>query len=436
MVRVPLLLPRSRSHSTGMTDATCPICGGGLSSGEPACPGCGFPLSLREDAVRAMAEAPGPQPPIADAAHGADRSASQRPDPVEPLANDLGEGIATLRAHGMPMDAYVHELQRAAVAQADGHPADAVSILRAAIAKLSEESRLTAQARLVEVEARRARLASAGILDDLGPNLERVHREIDAGQSVSAYDLLESSDAVARQIEEDSVQLRATLAATEELWAAGTKVGLALTNLTERVAQLRRYLAEPSHSAPAVATASRSAHELLMLLRVELANAFTAELAHNAEILSRYPVDHPGAQAARHQNAEATARTHDGGYPEAAALLVRLRRTTDGLPPISDAPESPPAKAAAPAAPSPRSRRSSSAVVTKATLVEEVRLVAARVRVLPPGTEVAVEAARDIRRATELVMHDQKLEEAHDVLLHLIATLDAARPPKGTAGPV
>jgi hypothetical protein len=64
--------------------------------------------------------------------------------------------------------------------------------------------------------------------------------------------------------------------------------------------------------------------------------------------------------------------------------------------------------------------------VTKATLAEEVRLLAARVRVLTPGSEVAVEAAREIRRAAELVMHDERLDEAHEILLRLIGTINAA----------
>jgi hypothetical protein len=275
------------------------------------------------------------------------------------------------------------------------------------------------------VEERRTRLASLGIVDGLAPDLDRARREIAAGRCVAAYDLLEEADKAARRIEEDSLELRSALATTEELWAVGTRLGLSLGGLAERVAHLRRYLAEPSHTAEALAAASQSARELLRLLPSELASAFTAELARNAQVLSRYPFDHPGAKAARHHNAEVTARAHGGSYAEAATLLLELRRTTNALPPVGDEPEAGRATAAGRAVPFARPARSS-ANVTKATLAEEVRLLAARVRVLTPGSEVAVEAAREIRRAAELVMHDERLDEAHEILLRLIGTINAA----------
>jgi hypothetical protein len=424
-----------------MTHATCPICDGGLSIGEPACPRCGFPASLREDALRVVHEPEGPRTPVPAAPRPEGRASTPSPsvrsgpDPVEALAIEFAQGITALRPEAKEREEYFGELQRAALAQAAGRPAEALALLRAVGEKLSHEAKRVAQVRLAELDARRASLEAAGVLHGLGPNLGRVRREMAEGRFTSACELLEAADARARQMEEESLQLRSTLTATEELWAAATTAGLPPVGLKERVEHIRRYLAEPTHLPEAVTIANRSAHELLTLLRTELAAAFTAELARNAAILSRYPVDDPGAQLARHQNAEAAARTHDGGYTEAAALLVQLRRTTEALPPPGEALEAarrvaPPTAPAAPAGPA-----APATEVTKATLIEEARVLAARLRALPPNSQLATEAAHEIRRATDLVTKERRLEEAHEVLSRLMQTLDAAESGGVAPGP-
>ncbi|MGI0133027.1 MAG: hypothetical protein ACREDK_08080, partial [Thermoplasmata archaeon] len=103
--------------------------------------------------------------------------------------------------------------------------------------------------------------------------------------------------------------------------------------------------------------------------------------------------------------------------------LQRARRT----------PIAPPA--AAPAAPrvAPRWGTAPAAAPTSETLgrlLVKARELAARVRLLPPESELAFEAAAEIRRATEL-LRIRKLDEAESALARLMTTLDVETPGGG-----
>jgi tetratricopeptide (TPR) repeat protein len=409
-----------------MSEPSCPVCEGILPAAASACPTCGYPTALREEAVRAFLvpeplRAAAPAPPVREepAARPAP-VARPGPSPVEPLAAELAKGIAALRRLGLPTESFLTDLQRAAAAEAAGRSDEAVSDLREALERLSAASRSIAETRLRELEERRRALASAGVLDGLDPDVDRVRKAISEGRHAQATELVGSADARARQIEADLGELTSSLATTEELWAVAGSAGLPPSGLKERVAHLRRYLAGPRHSADEVGAANRSARELLGLLRSELTSGFTAELARNSDLLGRYPVDDPGALVARRQITEAAGRTREGRLVEAAESIAQLRRTIESLPPPAEARETarrtaPTSKPAGP-----------KAEVTRASLIETTRGLAARVRSLPPGSALAAQAAKDIRHATALLAQHKNLEEAHEVLVRLIERLDAA----------
>jgi hypothetical protein len=412
-----------------MNGATCPVCEAAVSAGDPSCGRCGFPTALREEAVRAL---PGPGHPSQDLSKAPDhagpvgpRSPRTRPgtDPVEAFAAELAEGIASLRRKGKEVDGYLGELHRAALAEIDGRSPEAVTILRAAIERLSSESRANTEARMAELEARRRALALAGVDDGLEPSVERIRRSMAAGRYAEASELLGVADPIARRLEEQCRQFQTAIAAIEEMWKAAATAGLLPAGMEPGVVRIRRFLSEPRHSIEALGSASASASELLELLRNELASSFSSEIARNAEALSRYPVEDGGAQTARRLNAEAAAGTHDGRFADAAPIIAELRRVTEALPPPGEPAPSPRPRPEPPAAKRPAAP---GAGVTKASLLVEVRELATRVRSLPPGSEAAAEAAREIRRATELLVEQRRLQEAHEILARLMGILDAA----------
>ena len=160
-----------------------------------------------------------------------------------------------------------------------------------------------------------------------------------------------------------------------------------------------------------------------MLLHEALPKALESELSRHDAALADYPDDHDTVRRARAIHQEAVRHLRRGRLNEATASVKDLRATLLLLE------KEPPVVAVAPA-PTPVGATSAPPVDSSdflQRLLAKARDLAARVRTLPSDSEIAYEAAGEIRLATEL-LRARKLEEADATLSRLMRTLDSEQP--------
>ncbi len=407
----------------------CAVCAEPYEAPATVCPTCGFPAALADDASRALAE---PSAPIGEApsasAPPAPGLSAPPPDPqrelCDRLAHQIDREIGTLVGMGGDPLSVASDLRQAALSQADNRVVEALGILRQANNRLLDQIESLFETRIEQIRARAAKLKASGVgfpVDEETVRIREGSRSGDRGPAVQA--LLQLDERLTR-LEGDFTGLQGLLRQIESLRATLQGYAPLPPDLEEDLARVRTLLGSPGLTSAVLDEASEAAARTLMALHERLPPHFEAELSRHSKTLEKYPEDHPTAQAARSLHAEAVRHLRRGRLPEVASRLAELRKTIEELArrPVETPP--PPQAEAEPAAPSPTTLPGPDLDLALQNLLTKARGLAARVRSLPPESEIAFEAASAIRRATEL-LRSHKLQEADEALSRLMQALSA-----------
>ncbi|HZY71222.1 MAG TPA: hypothetical protein VFF67_09640 [Thermoplasmata archaeon] len=430
----------------------CPICAKPVSDDRTSCPVCGFPTALAPDAAHIRDE---PEPPAPRTDRSAPRAvasargtggpgANPQADLTHRLAVEIRSGLAVVQELGADSAEIQSELRQAALTQADGRTSEAVGLLRGALARVQKRTEDTCARRLDELAERQAALVDDGVGADFGSEFAVVRARLAANDRKGAAEALRDVEGKIVRVETDWKGLHALITQIEQLRTAARAAGRTIPEVESDLAQVRTVLAESPLKLEVLDTAAQTASRALMLLHESLPPLLEAELSEHAKTLTGFPADHPPARRARALHGDTSRHLRRGRLAEATTSLRELREAIQALkelPPEPPAAPPPPVAPVAVAAPPPRvpSVAPSPAVadpepeptpvrevpaVTLERLLRQARDLAARVRALPHESEVAFEAAAEIRRATEF-LRARKLDEAERTLTRLMLTLSA-----------
>ncbi|MFI5419159.1 MAG: hypothetical protein ACHQ2Y_09760 [Candidatus Lutacidiplasmatales archaeon] len=353
----------------------------------------------------------------------------------ERVARDIDQNLSILQRLGGDTADITSEMRQAALTQVDGRTSEALGILRSAQSRAARRSRELFERRVTDVERREAALRHEGVGVDLGDRLAKIKQALGANQRSDALALLSQADQRLSHVEGDWRGLKGLLDQIETLRTAHQTFESATPEVDESVAEVRAILSNPALDDAQLDEASKTAARALMLLHEGLPGRIEEELDRHASLLSVYPRDHAPTREAREMHHEAVRHLRRGRLAEATTALQQLRGAILNLRGVS-APRPGDAAGAEYATDGseygPSDRRSESERSSRdpqdalARLLKRARGLAARVRTLPPESEIAFEAAGEIRRATEL-LRAHNLEDAETTLTRLLRTLDAER---------
>ena len=418
----------------------CPVCEEAVAPDARRCDHCGVPASLFTAAQRILSE-PEASPRPVERSTPTDVS---RPNPSGASTNDTQAELCSRLAHDMrnqtfllqrlggDAPALLSEMSQAALTQADGRLGEALGLLRNAHARVVVQASELFQRRCAEVEQRQRALIRDGVGVEVDDELAKMRAAWEGGRTEVAVESLTGVDHRLARIESDWSGLRSLLGQIDSLRDAVKATGRDLPQVEEDVRQVRELLSRKSIDAEGLDAAAQTAARALMLLHESLPPVLEKELQRHADVLDELPDGHEAGARARALHAEATRHLRRGRLADASARLKELRAVIQEIERTARSPPSAPrAPAASPAATTVVAARRPSEVSlstdTLNRLLGKARGLAARVRSLPPESEIAFEAAGEIRRATEL-LRVRKLDEAEQTLTRLMRTLDAENP--------
>jgi hypothetical protein len=321
-------------------------------------------------------------------------------------------------------------MRQAALTQADGRVSEALSLLRGTLARAQGKTRDLCGRRLEELEHRQTILTQDGVGADFSLAFSQIRERFDSNDRTGAVELLRTTESELIRVESDWRGLKGLLGQIDQLRTAIKAAGKAIPEVESDVAQVRAILALSPVGVATLDSAAQTAARALMLLHEALPPLVEAELADHAKVLGRYPTDHPPSRRARALHGETARHLRRGRLTEATVSLRELREVLSSIPPpIIEAPASGGSRDPTQLLPAIDDRPmgappAEAAPATLERLLLRARELAARVRSLPHDSEVAFEAAAEIRRATEL-LRSRKLDEAERTLTRLMMTLSA-----------
>lgn len=406
----------------------CPVCEEPIAPAQEACRSCGYPSGLAADAVRALA---GGTKPAGESVPGDTREAPARPVQVDPqgelcdrLARQVDSDLGTLVDLGGDPLSVASDLRQAALSQVDGRAVEALGILRQASTRVIDQTDRLFESRLLEVGGRMSRLHGAGVHPAFEGTVDAIREAVASGDRREALRQLVQLDERLTRLEGDFSGLQGLLKEIDLLKSTLSRFGTPPPEIDEQVGRVRTLLGSPELTPPILEEAAVVAAKVVQSLHEQIPPHLESELARHGKTLETFPEDHAGARTARTIHADAVRHLRRGRITEAGERMAELRRVLDGL--AREAAE------AAPVAPSPpptppavEPERPASAPPSDTalqSLLSKARGLAARVRRLPPESEIAYEAAAVIRQATEL-LRSHKLEEADLALSQLMRTL-------------
>ncbi len=401
----------------------CPICDQPLARTAEACANCGFPTALALDALRALSEGeptPVPSSSYSRSPEPAPRRRERRPSAPDPqqelchrVAQETDAHLALLQELGGETPDVASDLRQAALSEAEGRVVESLDILRRALGRVQDETEALFARRLRDLELRDAALQRSGVGTAVPQETAKMRELFQAGHRMEAISLLKATDLSLARIEGDWKGLQGLLKQVESLREGFRDTGGSVAEIEKDIQEVRRLLAGPGTTPESLDKASQVAARAVMVLHDALPKAIETELADHDELLAKLPEEHAKARDARILHTEAVRHLRRGRLPEASSSLRQLRAVVEELrrePP----PGKPEATAPAKEAPAEFLNR----------LLVKARTLAARVRTLPPDSEIAYEAAAEIRRATEL-LRARQLDEAEATLGRLMRTLEA-----------
>jgi len=407
--------------------SSCPICEQPIPSTAAHCSVCGFPTGLAIEGLRSNDGAEGNSPPEEAPAPEVVRPPS-RPTVLSPeedlnaaISRDLRTKMDLVRQLGRGAPDLTNELCQAALSEADGRISEALATLRTAQARLERESDELVGRRLTELGVRRESLERTGARIALEDELRRAQEALDDGEREEAIGLVIETDRRLTQFESDWRGLQGLLAQVEGLRSEANEIGIPLGEISAEVEDLRDRLRQPNLTAEALDSVAQDAAQTLMLLHEAIPSALGEELARVEHTLDRFPEDHPPSAVARRLHLQASRHLKKGRLSEALRGVHELRRE---LAELEVAAAASPAVGATRA---PTPAESENEMLDR--LLKKARLLASRVRTLPPESDIGHDAAVQIREATDL-LRSRQLKEADLTLSRLMRML----PPSAGGG--
>jgi hypothetical protein len=413
--------------------SNCPICDQPIPATVAHCSVCGFPTALAIEALRAL----GPNGATASEMETAAQPApapvlAPPPKPPSPeaelcaaISRDIQGRLDYVRQLGRGAPDVTSEMCQAAMSEAEGHVAEALDVLRRAQRSLERQTEEFLARRLKSLEARDEALRSSGVRFALGPDLARLKEAIGNGGTADAGALLAETEARIGQFESDWRGLQGLLRQIDTLRKEATDLGLPLGEIGGEIADIRSRLQEPEITEERLDTVAQAAAQTLMLLHEAIPSSLEEELARHETVIGRYPEDHPASATARRLHAEAGRHLKRGRLTDATHSVRELRLEIEKLESMREAQEI--AVGEPPVEPEPVPVESEAEALQR--LLQKARTLAGRVRTLPPESEVARDAAVQIREVTDLLRRRQ-VQRADETLSRLMRML-AAEPEGG-----
>ncbi len=404
---------------------SCPICEQPIPSTVGHCSVCGFPTALAIEGLRSLgADAPtaidldGPGLPAAPSSP-APAPPSAEAELCATISRDLRGKLDYVRELGRGAPDVTSEMCQAAINEAEGRVNEALDVLRNAQRSLDRQTDELLGRRLAALRARESALRESGVRFAVGADLARLQEAIGGGQREVAGGLLIETEHRVAQFESDWRGLQGLLHQIDTLRKEAADLGIPLGEITGEVAEIREHLEAPNLTEDALDSVAQSAAQTLMLLHEAIPTSLEDELGRHAAVLDRYPEDHAPSATARRLHAEAVRHLKKGRLPDAVQSVRDLRREIEQLEQSRELHEV--AVGAAPAVePTPVETESE----TLDRLLKKARSLAGRVRNLPPDSEVAMEAAAQIREVTDL-LRTRELQGADEALARLMRMLSA-----------
>jgi hypothetical protein len=403
--------------------SSCPICEQPIPTTAVHCSVCGFPTGLAIEGLRSNDGhengTPTTDAPAPAAAHPPPGPAALSPeeDLNAAISRDLRNKMDLVRQLGRGAPDLTNELCQAALSEADGRISEALATLRSAQSRLESESDELVRRRLTELGERRASLERTGARIAVGDELRRAQDALDAGEREAAIDQVVETDHRMTQFESDWRGLQGLLAQVEGLRSEATEIGIPLGEISGEVEAIRDRLREPNLTEEALDSVAQEAAQTLMLLHEVIPSALAEELDRADKTIDRFPEEDPRSSVAKRLHLEAARHLKKGRLTEAVRSVQDLRRELAELEVAAAA--SPAVGVIAP----PQAGETEDEMLDR--LLKKARLLASRVRTLPPESDLAHDAAVQIREATDL-LRGRQLKEADLTLTRLMRLLSSS----------
>ena len=403
--------------------SSCPICEQPIPSTAVHCSVCGFPTGLAIEGLRSNdgreTNSPSSEPPTLSSPEP-ERPPASAPSPEEDLnaliSRDLRTKMDLVRELGRGAPDLTNELCQAALSEADGRSSEALAILRSAQTRLETESDELVHRRLTELGERRESLERTGARIAIGDDLRQAQEALNDGEREDAIRHLVETERRMTQFESDWRGLQGLLAQVEGLRSEAAELAIPLGEISSEVEALREKLREPNLTEEVLDSVAQEAAQTLMLLHEAIPSALTEELERAEKTLDRYPEDYAASAVAKRLHLEAMRHLKKGRFTEAVRSVQDLRRE------LSELEVAAAASPAAAAGPPPAPEETEDEMLDR--LLRKARSLASRIRTLPVDSDVAHDAAVQIREATEF-LRARKLKEADLTLSRLMRMLSA-----------
>lgn len=402
--------------------SSCPICEQPIPSTAVHCSVCGFPTGLAIEGLRSNegSDSPPPahdnSPPTAPTGRGppAPHVLSPEEDLNAAISRDLRTKMDLVRELGRGAPDLTNELCQAALSEADGRVSEALTILRSAQSRLESESDELVRRRLTELGERRESLERTGARIAIQDGLRVAREALDTGEREEAVRRVVETDRRMTQFESDWRGLQGLLAQIEGLRNEASELGIPLGEISSEVESIRERLREPNLMPESLDNVAQEAAQTLMLLHEAVPSALAEELDRSEKSLDRYPDDHLASAVAKRLHLEATRHLKKGRLSEAVRSVQDLRKELGDLEVAAAA--SPEVGAISPPTPD----ETQDEMLDR--LLKKARVLASRVRTLPPDSDIAHDAAVQIREATDL-LRSRQLRQADLTLSRLMRML-------------
>jgi len=404
--------------------SSCPICEQPIPGNSEHCEVCGFPTALAIEGLRAAKSPPpdGSAPATASEEKGPTTRSRPTPSPDAELTGTLGRGLhermELYRPLGRDCPDVTNEMCEAALSEASGRTSEALDILRSAQGRLDRQARDAVRRRWEAADDRRKALERTGVRLDLefpGAGATPVD-----GSDAIAENLRGLLDVERRlgKFESDWKGLQGLLAQIESLRAEATDLDLPLGEVPGQIDELRQKLSAGPFREGDLDALGQDAARILMLLHEAIPTSLEAELGRHRATLDQLPEDAPASEPARKLHDAATRHLEKGRLMEASQSVRDLRRAIVEI-------ESPTPPVAGVARPRPAAPAPPDDAMLE-TLLKKARSLAGRVRSLPADSPLALEAAAEIREATDF-LRSGRLADADRTLTELMRALSRAQ---------
>ena len=403
--------------------ASCPICEQPIASTALHCSVCGFPTGLAIEGLRSSGAGETPPSAASNGPVPAAPKAAPPPRVLTPeedlngaISRDLRSKMEMVAELGRGAPDLTNELCQAALSEADGRASEALGILRTAQSRLESETDELLRRRLIEIGERREALERTGARIAIREDVRSAQQALGTGEREEAIRRVIDTERRLAQFESDWRGLQGLLAQVEGLRSEAAELGIPLGEISSEIEAIREKLREPNLTEQTLDALGQDAAQTLMLLHEAVPSALHEELERAEKTIDQYPEDHVPSAVAKRLHLEATRHLKKGRLTEAVRSVQELRKEL--------------AELEVAAAASPSAAVAAMKVVAESEdemldrLLKKAWSLAARVRTLPPDSDVGRDAAVQIREATEF-LRSRMLKEADLTLTRLMRMLSS-----------